>query len=343
MGKDVTAEPKYDVAISFLKQHLALAEQIRDELADRLTTFVYSKEQPELVGRDKDGVDGFTRVFRRDSRVCVVLHSEGWGAQGMTFIEESAMKERALSPGQGWEFLIVVCLDKTAPPDWIPKQKIWWGYEEYGLQGLLAAIDIKVTELGGRPKQNSVLEKAARRERERDFEERKRLFGGSEAGVKAAHAEVTRLYEVLETKVQEFAEAVPSLGVTFAKNSSRWRSAAAISSQASFVLYWQPQFENTLRDAALLIIEWGGGFNYSGVFGGPPKLAEYFVTPTIDYAGHVVWQGNKSEAPLTSEKFVDFLFERLVDNQDAEPPNEPQRIFPHRPRRSNWVYAWRDQ
>src|SRR4051812_732061 len=115
------AEPQYDVAISFLNDHHPLALQIKDGLADRLTTFVYSQEQAELVGRYKDGVDAFTQVFRRDSRVCVVLHSKGWGQKGMTFVEETAMKERALSPGQGWDFLIVVCLDDAAPPDWIPK------------------------------------------------------------------------------------------------------------------------------------------------------------------------------------------------------------------------------
>jgi hypothetical protein len=54
---DINHEPKYDVAISFLDEQHALALRIKDELADRLTTFVYSKEQPELVGRYKDGVE----------------------------------------------------------------------------------------------------------------------------------------------------------------------------------------------------------------------------------------------------------------------------------------------
>lgn len=198
-------EPKYDVAISFLDQQRALALRIKDELSDRLTTFVFSEEQSELVGRYKDGVEGFTHVFRHDCRVCVVLHTEGWGKKGMTHVEEAALKKRALYGGQGWDFLIVVRLDDAVPPDWIPKAKIYYGFKQFGLQGLLGAIDIKVTELGGRPKEDSVLEKAARIERERQFEERKELFGRSLDGFNKANEEIVRFEKVFERRVEQLA------------------------------------------------------------------------------------------------------------------------------------------
>ena len=311
-------EFRFDVAFSFLSAHEAVALRISDGLTDRLSTFVYSREQPEVIGRYTDGVEAFTNIFRYESRVCVVLHSDGWGKTGYTRIEESAILERV--PDDGWGFLIVVCLDDAKPPKWVPSTKIWYGYAKYGIDGLLATIDNRVTELGGRPKQDSVLERAARAEREREFTERKQLFANSVAGLKAAQEEVTRLGELLAKRVQQLAEVSPGLGLEFAKNDSNWRSFAASSPLGSFVLYWQPTFSNSLTSAGMLVVEWGGRFMYSpGWGGGPPKLGDFGVTPTIDYANRVVWQVPKKDEPLSSEALLDYLFERLLDRLNKKP------------------------
>lgn len=316
---DMTDEPRYDVAFSFLSAHEALALRVSDGLTDRLTTFVYSREQPEVIGRHTDGVEAFTNTFRYDSRVCVIFHSDGWGKNGYTHIEEAAIKERALGKDGGWDFLIVVCVDEAKPPKWIPSTKIWYGYAKYGLEGLLATIDNRVTELGGRPKQDSLLERAARSERERDFEERKSLFERSLGGFEAAQAEVARLGKLLAARVQQLAEVSPGLGLQFAHNESNYQSVAATSPHGSFVLYWQPQYSNSLTDAALLVVEWGGRFSYQGMFGGPTKLDSFAVVPTIDYANRVVWHVPTKTEPLSSEALLDHLFERLLDRLSPSP------------------------
>jgi hypothetical protein len=315
----MTDEPRYDVAFSFLSAHEALALRISDGLTDRLTTFVYSLEQPEVIGRNTDGVEAFTNIFRYESRVCVVLHSEGWGKSGYTHIEEAAIKDRALGKDGGWDFLIVVCVDDAKPPKWIPEAKIWYGYAKYGLEGLLATIDNRVTELGGRPKQDSLLERAARSERERDFEKRKRDFASSPAGFKSAQAEVARLSNLLDARVQQLTDVSPSLGLQFDENENA-RSVAATSPKASFVLYWQPQFGDTLEAAALLVVEWGGRFSYTpGWGGGPPRLDKFSVVPTIDYANRVAWQVPTLTEPLSSEALLDHLFDRLLDRLSPRP------------------------
>lgn len=315
----MTDEFRYDVAFSFLSAHEAVALRVSDGLTDRVSTFVYSREQREVIGRNTDGVEAFTNIFRYESRVCVVLHSDGWGKTGYTHIEEAAIKERALDKDGGWDFLMVVCLDDAKPPKWIPSTKIWYGYAKYGIDGLLATIDSRVTELGGRPKQDSVLERAARAERERDFDERRQLFGRSVAGFKTAGDEITRLGDLLAKRVPELAAVSPGLELTFAKNDTNYRGFAASSRVGSFVLYWQPQFSNSLHGAGLLVIEWGGRFIYHGMGGGPPKVSEFGVTPTIDYADRVVWQVPKKDEPLSSEALLDYLFERLLDRLNKKP------------------------
>lgn len=85
-------------------------------------------------------------------------------------------------------------------------------------------------------------------------------------------------------------------------------------------MYWQLQYGNSLTDAALTIVEWGGRFSYGGWGGGPPKLGSFHAIPTIDYAGKVVWQLRDKEQPLTSEALFDYCFERLLAHA-----NEPRR------------------
>lgn len=116
-----------------------MAFRVSDGLTDCLSTFIYSREQREVIGRNTDGVEAFTNIFRYESRMCVILHSAGWGKSGYTHIEEAAIKERALE--HGWDFLMDVCLDDAKPPKWMPSTKIWYGYAKYGIDGLRKAAD----------------------------------------------------------------------------------------------------------------------------------------------------------------------------------------------------------
>jgi len=313
------SEFTYEVAVTFLSEHKAVALRIKDGLADRLSTFVYDREQPTVVGANTDGVEAFSNVFRHESRVCVVLHSDGWGKVGYTHIEETAIKERALE--SGWDFLVVVCLDDAVPPKWIPTTKIWYGFKQYGLDGLIATIDNRATELGGRPKADSVLERAARAQRERDFTEERQLFGSSTDGFRRVAENLTSMEKALYERVAALNEVSPSLGLGFLRindphlsfsAAGSQRSFAAVGSERSFVLYWQPAFGNMLRQAQLLIVEWAGRFSYNGLGGGPPKLGSLTATPTIDYSRQVVWE-IPTEKPFTSAALIDFLLTRLID------------------------------
>jgi hypothetical protein len=313
------SEFSYEVAVTFLSEHKAIALRIKDGLADRLSTFVYEREQPTVVGTHTDGVEGFSSVFRHDSRVCVILHSDGWGKGGYTHIEEAAIKERALD--SGWDFLVVVCLDDAVPPKWIPTTKIWYGFKQYGLDGLIATIDNRATELGGRPKADSLLERAARAQRERDFAQEKQLFGSSIDGFQRVTENLTSMEKSLHERIAALNEVSPSLGLSFLglkdphlsfSAAGSQKSFAAVSNQWSVVLHWQPAYSNRLDQAGLLIVEWAGRFSYNGLGGGPPKVGSFSATPTIDYASQVVWE-IPGEKPFTSAALIDFLLTRLID------------------------------
>lgn len=310
----------YEVAFSFLSAYEATALQVSDSLLDRLTTFVYSQKQPHVVGTNTDGVDAFSNVFRYESRVCVILHSEGWGRKGYTHIEEGAMKERGVK--EGWDFLLVVRLDDSIPPKWIPTTKVWYGFAKYGMEGLVATIDNRVTELGGRPKEDSVLEKAARLERERAFEDKQQLFLRSTDGFRRARQEVENLRNLLKLRVGKLAAVSPSLDLRFDSSDITFLSGAAISARSSFAFYWQPQYANSLTGAALHVVEWAGRFSYHGMGGGPQKRGFVDAIPSVDYADRVVWQVDERSKILTSEQLIDYLLTRLL-----EPDVGPQIFF----------------
>ena len=147
-----------EVAFSFLAQDEPLATSIANELRERLEVFVYSERQKELAGTD--GMEKFSAIFGKKSRVVVVLYREDWGKTKWTGIEEEAIKGRAFDTG--WDFLFVVMLDSSDPPSWLPRIKLYWGYERFGLSGLACAIESRVQEAGGVIREESVIERAER-------------------------------------------------------------------------------------------------------------------------------------------------------------------------------------
>ena len=87
---------KFDVAFSFLKEDEGLAVRLGDLIQDRLRTFIYSKKQEYLAGRD--GEETFNAAFGRDARLVVILYREAWGSTSWTRIERDAIRNRAF----GW-------------------------------------------------------------------------------------------------------------------------------------------------------------------------------------------------------------------------------------------------
>ena len=84
---------KYDVAFSFLDQDEPLARELADLLTP-LTTFVYSEQQ--LAVAATDGVDTFSKVFRRDARIVVILYRAG-----VSFPDRLTVKGRLLRVRSG--------------------------------------------------------------------------------------------------------------------------------------------------------------------------------------------------------------------------------------------------
>ena len=211
--RDAPNDFKYSVALSFLAQDEALAQELNDLIQERMATFLYSERQRELAGTD--GEETFGRVFKEQARIVVVLYRDGWGQTPWTRIEETAIRGRAYD--EGYDFVLFIpCDEPPTVPKWLPKTRIWFGLKRWGPQGAAAVIEARVQEFGGGVRQESVADRAARLKRATDFENERRQFRRSHEGVRAANdayaalrlalTQQAQAISVLPIKVQEHRE-----------------------------------------------------------------------------------------------------------------------------------------
>jgi hypothetical protein len=151
------SEYAFDVAISFQGTDEALAAEILDLIQDRFRTFIYSKKQDILAGRD--GEDRFGEVFSNGARVVIVLCRPEWGQTPFTRIEETAVKNRTFN--EGYDFsLFVPTTDPPFVPKWLPKTRLYYNLPRFGVQGLAAVIERLIEERGGTPRVESISDRA---------------------------------------------------------------------------------------------------------------------------------------------------------------------------------------
>jgi len=298
---------EYDVAFSFLADDEALATSIADELRERMKVFIYSERQKELVG--KDGLEEFSSLFRENARICVVLYRDGWGQTKWIRIEETAIKERALE--DGWEFLIVIALDSSKLPPWLPKTKIWFEIERYGARAAAAAIDARVQEAGGEPREESPQETAARLASAAKMRAEREQFLGSVEGVRASEGELAAMFEYLEQEAISIKSVPDSPQITFQK-AGKTRCIVSTPT-ASFTMGWTQQYSNTLKYSVLLIQEFDGPVSFRGYQVQSQASREFRAYFVVDDTGNPAWRDKETpDRFYTSQEFASLYLKRLL-------------------------------
>lgn len=213
---------KYDVAFSFCQEDEPQALELNDLIQDRFSTFLYSKRQETLAGTD--GEESFSRVFATEARFVVVFFRERWGKTPFTRIEETAIRNRAYS--KGYDFTLFIPREQQAKvPDWVPKPRLWYDWPRWGVKGAASVIEARIAELGARPREESVLDHAARMQREIEFQKQRRQFADSPAGVSQSDesfykiaGEFERLRDEMATMGTELSMQVRRHGLSIARD-----------------------------------------------------------------------------------------------------------------------------
>lgn len=300
---------QYDIAFSFTQADEGVATRINDLLQDRYRTFLYSKAQEKLAGTD--GEETFNAVFKDEARSVAVLLRPEWGSTPWTRIEQTAIKNRAFHHGYDFATFIVT-VPKTPIPDWLPKPRIWYDLQRFGLEGAASVLAARIQERGGAAVEETLADKAARLERARKFNREKEAFANSEEGVKASHAAFQRLVadikdssNMLGSRVQD----VPYDGITM-----------VVGNGVVLTVRYGCLYANSLDGAALRADFYDGVPRPPGlrpVWKEPRTLKSWKFTFQLVGPGQSGWVG-PDRKEHSQEALADFLLKHFLELQQRD-------------------------
>ena len=304
---------KYEVAFSFLKEDEELATSLNDLVQNRLSTFLYSKRQGELIGTD--GEEIFNKVFSSQSRIVVVLYRSKWGTTPWTRIEETAIRNRAFN--EGYDFTIFIPLESPPKlPPWLPKTRIWADLERLGVQGAVSIIEDRVKEAGGVSHEETVEERATRLKQQIDKERKRKVFLNSADGVKSASEEFMRLV----TQVERIANNLSSkTGLDLASKHNidsrafQWFEVYDI--QFCVAAEWGIGYTNTLDGSRLDIVLLKGRPRRPSrlTLNEPVRLQHILLNFDLDHSQIRGWRTNDSKF-MTTDQLAEFCVNLLIDH-----------------------------
>jgi hypothetical protein len=291
---------------SFVKEDEGLATQLNDLVQDRYRTFLYSKAQDQLVGTD--GEKTFNAVFGKEARTVAVLLRPEWGHTAWTRIEETAIRNRAHDHGYDFATFIVTT-GGTSIPDWLPRTRIWYNLERFGLDGAAAALEARVQDRGGAVVQETLADRTTRLQRAQALDRERDAFKCSPAGVKAAQEAYRRLLDDLKAQTGLLAsigcriQDAPVGGITMLVGEG-----VVLTVKAKF------PYANSLENTGLTAQFYDGVPRLPGVmaFEEPRTLKTWKFTFGLIGPGRAGWLGpdRKEHAP---EALAEFLIGHFIE------------------------------
>jgi hypothetical protein len=295
--------PGYDVAISFLSKDGNIAAAFNEKLSEGLSVFFFPRTQEDLAGTD--GLESMRRPFFDDSRVMVVLYSEGWGHTPWTRVEQTAIEEACLK--HGWERLFFVVLGPSAAlPRWLPEVRIRFNYADYGLEQAVGAIKARVQELGGRNLLLTASKKAEMLRAEQLLLSDKAKMN-SEEGLKEIVKSVRQLFAEIERHCAEInakktvqVKCESALGDPFSGN-----ICVITNNAASLAVVWRQPYSNVLEGAMLIVREFAGRLLLPSqqnqfVMRQPREVQSASYLPDLSHAREYGWKNENEESEFIS-------------------------------------------
>lgn len=266
----------HDVAFSFLATDLAIAHDLADRLTPALRTFVYDREGEALLGGD--GMERFSKVFKEEARLSVVLFRKEWGRTPWTAVEEAAIKERALQT-RFTSFLPVVLADAAALPIWIPRFMLYISDENNTRSEAAAVIRARAQETGATLRARTAVDDArAYMRAERSLIDRLRVLN-SEEGVRRAMNAVEDLNGAISGLVSEIRSREPKLPL---EHETTATMSYLVSPYVSTTTSWEVEYSNTLSGSLLQVKSFAGCVTLSS-YRGPISAARLVATDSYRF------------------------------------------------------------
>lgn len=301
---------EYEVAFSFLQEDEALAYQIKDNIHDRYSAFIYSQHQKELVG--KDGTESFRQVFEEKARIVVVLYRENWGTTFWTRVEEEAIKRRAYE--ESADFTIFVSLDGKKPT-WLSKTQIWYDFDRFGIKPLAAIIEKRIVEYGGHIREESIIDQATRQKRKISYQKELEEYLLSKDGYADGIKEVVFLLTLAESNINKISE----LGLSFGTSNKPNQYFTTYGLKIGLTFKWKLRYRDSLAESTLeVFIADGDYYNSNPTRPGNIFYKEEYVFYKNE-AGTLGWVLQVSKTDFkTTESLVNFWQKQFLDQDQID-------------------------
>jgi hypothetical protein len=253
-----SSDYKYDVAFSFTQSGEALAEKLYRLLMDRLNCFLYLNRQKELAGRD--GEQLLNTVYAAEARIVVIIFTSDYGKTDWTRVEQTAVRNRGFD--NGYDFLFLIPIEKgVSAPEWVPKNRLWFGLERWGVESAAATIEARVQEYGGNVRVETLPEKVARAQREVKEKAARENLLASEKGLGLQLQEVEIIKALLKENIEEIKRQVPDWQIWY--NENRQKGLNVICPGYYLTFQYFQQYSNVIDGSNIYI-----GL-YEGIYYGP--------------------------------------------------------------------------
>lgn len=295
----VMTDYKHDLAFSLLDIDEPLARKIRRFIPEALSVFLYSERQAEAIGND--GVELFSGVFGRESRVVVILHRRNWGETKWTRLEAEAIKTRLWNEGP--DFVTLVKLTDDPAPPWLPPNRIWVDFERLRIRGLAGALIERVNARGKETRQETASELSERYLRAKREAAARLAFLHSDEGLQSANRSADALFKAFERI---------GLGIHGSVSRGHWQI-LLFHDGFAVSIGWAVSSFGDLRDSELCVKEWKGRPNIGGLFaGGSKELATHLFDFDQPHPGDTGWRNRNTRQVFSSDQLAEWAGKLLI-------------------------------
>jgi len=273
---NTTSVQKWDVAISFLIQDIAIAEALYIELSKGLKVFFSPRRQEEIAGTD--GMEIFRQTFLVDSRLNVVVYRQRWGTTPWTAVEANAIRDSCVQH-QYRNIFVFNIEDTRVFPDWLPHTHMRFDLGEYTLEQVIGAIKLRVAEQGGHYEPITPLKQAQLMKAEQEYQ---RALAEIRSGHNLPH--INTELEVLFKEISAQISTIAQDGTLETECEVNGCQACILRCEGvGMIVRWEQPDMNSLEGSSLIVAHYQGHLRFNR---DPQARVHYFqpeCVKTIKY------------------------------------------------------------
>ena len=223
-------------------------------------------------------------------------------------MEETAIRTRGFN--EGHEFVLLVNLDNSNPPVWLPPTRLYLGFRRYGIDGVAGAIEARIQSVGGKVRIDSAVEHALKLDRQISFAAKKNSWRFSGEFERAGALEAERVVQELKRLAEEI-HAQTRLHPTFDQKESG-HCVLSVDRTRLLVEVYRPSLSEYPTFVLHIWINEGGTFLGPYAIEEPTKIDEGRYEIDLDATEQSGWQLDGRF--LTSLQVADVWLKRLLDS-----------------------------